>query len=132
MQELCITPLGLQRLDPKLKLVQSTSEIQTVFRFRIQFYASPGHRKPNHVKSGQKCPDFEWSRLDRFIIKKIFFMTLIFEKKSRLVDHLKSGQNCSDFKWSKNKMAAIIWSPFCFYHLKSGQKSPDFEWLGLA
>jgi hypothetical protein len=47
--------------------LQSTFKIQILVGFRIQFYASPGH-----LKTGQKCLDFEWSRLDCFIIKKKF------------------------------------------------------------
>jgi hypothetical protein len=103
----------------------STSEIRTVVGNLIQFYASPGH-----LKSGQKCPYFEWSRLDRFIIKKIIFMTLFFIKRSRLVDHLKSGHNLSRIQMVKKQDGCHNLVAILFYLLKSGQKSQDFKSRG--
>ncbi len=100
--------------------------------FRFNFMPVLGIWKPDHLKSKQKCPDFELSKLDRFIIKKIFLWLFVI-KWSRLGDHSKSGHNLSGFQMVKKQygwhnLAAILFLPFEIWT----KKSPDYEWSGLA
>jgi hypothetical protein len=67
----------------------------------------------NHSKSGHDVRFSNGPRLDHFVTNKIFFMTLFFIKRYRLVDHSKSGHDV----WFSNgpKLELFVMNKIFFY-----------------
>jgi hypothetical protein len=105
--------LGIKLLGQFNGKYGSTSKIQTVVGFHIQSYANPG---PFEIRT--KMSGFWMASLDHFVTKKNFMA-----KRSRL-EVKKTSVRISNVK---NKMAAIIWQPFCFFPFEIRTNSPDFE-----